>query len=626
MAFESSVTEDAAFGNPAPSYKLRWRDTTGGGIPTYLARDFGVGSAVVVEFLADWYVNQVANHSRIGFGVLRSASGVGIAAVIDDNSGGSSWRVSLGTSPSWAAYGSMTVVESGVTGLAPNAWQSIRIRCTVNEDDSTTVTVTVYDAPGGGGTAVAEVTSTFNVARADYCGAYSTFDQLGGASEAWVDNIVVQASGSTGYVPENVATSYVFTYVNDLGEQSAPSPVSSTILRPDGVSITVTTPTGLPTGISTEWGIESKRIYRAVTGATGSIFKFVAEIDLATASYVDSLADDQLGEELESEGWELPPEDLEGILALPNGIMVGFRRNQLCFSAQNRPHAWPVAFRLNTDTDIVGIGNIDTTVVVGTKSFPYLAIGSAPDAYSMTKLEVPQACVSKLSIAYLVGIGVVMASPDGYIAVSGAGQVRNLTDAVFTRKQWQALVPESIVAKAHDDVLHFWFTRSSGESPGGYMLDMKANGFGVVQLSYYAEAVHADPETDNLYLVLTEIDEPASPYLPGVSSAPTPNGRRIYQFDGDDTSRLAYLYRGKLNLMKQPTLPMIARVQATDYDSLMFRGYGDGALHFEVVVTSGEEFMLPAIGQDQFDTYEIEVLGRSSMRRAQVAEDVGEID
>ena len=88
MAFESSVTQDAAFGNPAPSYKLRWRDTTGGGIPTYLARDFGISDAVVVEFLADWYVNEVASRSRIGFGVLRSASGAGIAVVIDTDTSG----------------------------------------------------------------------------------------------------------------------------------------------------------------------------------------------------------------------------------------------------------------------------------------------------------------------------------------------------------------------------------------------------------------------------------------------------------------------------------------------------------------------------------------------------------
>ena len=142
--------------------------------------------------------------------------------------------------------------------------------------------------------------------------------------------------------------------------------------------------------------------------------------------------------------------------------MVGFRRNQLCFSAQNRPHAWPVRYRLNTDTDIVGIGNIDATVVIGTQSFPYVASGNDPAAYSMAKFEVPQACVSKRSFAYLTGIGVVFASPDGLIAVSGVGQVRNLTESIFTREQWQALEPESIVAVAHDDVYHFYYGTDTG--------------------------------------------------------------------------------------------------------------------------------------------------------------------
>jgi hypothetical protein len=114
-------------------------------------------------------------------------------------------------------------------------------------------------------------------------------------------------------------------------------------------------------------------------------------------------------------------------------------------------------YRLNVDTDIVGIANIDNTVVIGTKSFPYLAFGNDPAAYSMSKLEVPQACVAKRSFAYLVGIGVVFASPDGLIAIAGTGQVRNLTETVFTRHQWQALEPETIIGVAHDDVYHFWY-------------------------------------------------------------------------------------------------------------------------------------------------------------------------
>ena len=145
----------------------------------------------------------------------------------------------------------------------------------------------------------------------------------------------MQASGSTGYTPANLATSYVYTFVNDIGEESAPSPASATIpaagwLRCCDDAVWV------PSGVSSPNTTSPKRIYRVATGNTGTQFLFVAEIALATATYEDTLTD-AAWRVLESTGWDLPPDDLEGILALPNGIMVGFRRNQLCLSAQNRP-------------------------------------------------------------------------------------------------------------------------------------------------------------------------------------------------------------------------------------------------------------------------------------------------
>jgi hypothetical protein len=281
----------------------------------------------------------------------------------------------------------------------------------------------------------------------------------------WYDNLSIRATPPTTVI-EQEATSYVYTFVNDLGEESAPSPPSATLLKDDGTAITVTTATFVQSGFSVDYSVETKRIYRAVSGATGTVFEFVAEIPLSQADYVDELTDSELGDPIETELYALPPDDLRGLLALPNGILVGFRRNQICFSVQNRPHAWPVEWRLNTDTDVVGIGNIDTTVVVGTKAFPYLAIGNDPSAYSMTKLEVPQACVAKRSVAYLTGIGVVFASPDGLIAVSGNGKVQNLTEQIFTRRQWRALVPGSIIAAAHDDVYHFWYNTEDVASGG----------------------------------------------------------------------------------------------------------------------------------------------------------------
>jgi hypothetical protein len=450
--FNSNVTQDTVNGNPAPSYKMAWRDYETG---TYLYRNFGIAKANTVTMTCDFYVNSVSGRSFFWMGVQRDEAGNGVSAYINQVSSGQ-WVMAIGTGSGWGQGQNQNQLKTSaaVTTLAADTWFRLTVTSTTNTDGTVTVSAaarTTADAD------LITLTTTMGATRGDYCGFGAGFDQLGSTSLAQFDNIHVQAAGSTGYNPTNTATSYVYTFVNSLGEESAPSFASATILRPDGIAITVTTPTDIPTGVSAGYGVATKRIYRAVTGATGTAFRFVAEIPLAQADYVDAIPDTELGEVLESELWALPPADMRGMLALPNGVMAGFNKNQLCLSAQNHPHAWPVEYRLTVDTDIVAIGNIDTTVVICTENFVYLAIGTDPAAYSMTKLEVPQACVSKRSLAYLIGIGVVFASPDGLIAVAGNGSVRNLTSALFTRDQWQALVPESIVGVAHDDVYHFFY-------------------------------------------------------------------------------------------------------------------------------------------------------------------------
>lgn len=490
MAFSSQVQQTVTQGNPTPSYELSWQDTEGGGIPTYAARNFGIAGATVVTFTSDWRVNAVSDRSRAGWGLWRDTLGIGICVVVDNLSGGA-WTLSLGTTTSWAQYGSVATTTSGLVGLTADAWFRMHITGVVNADASITVTATVRTT---GDVDIGTATATFLATRGDYCGFYSLFAQLGATSYAWFDNITVTASGASGYVPANQATSYVFTYVNDLGEESAPSLPSATVVRPDGVSATITTPTSLPTGVSTDYGIATKRIYRAATGNTGTAFLFVAEIPLATADYVDVLTDAELGEVLPSDLWALPPADLRGNLALPNGIMVGFRRNQLCFSAQNQPHAWPVEYRLNTDTDIVGIGNVDNTVVIGTESFIYVATGNDPASYSMSKFEVPYACMSKQSFAYLTGIGVVFAGTNGLMAVSGIGQVRNLTETVFTDRQWKALSPSSMRGLAHNDI--YWLFSATTVSGAGVAATLIEDTFvGTVGTELYLHAPDTAPAT-----------------------------------------------------------------------------------------------------------------------------------
>lgn len=510
----STVSEDPAVGNGPPSYTLVAINNLGDA--AWLHRDFGTENASVAEISFDFRFNN-ESLKRMLVNFLADENGAGIFV-----NWGETGQLNLGISTVWSSFGDSVLASANLAAPSGAVWYTCAVNVVANTDNTKTVNVTISN--GSVQLGQLSLTNTFAGANGGHLGPILHVGAVP-ASEfrTWYDNISVRASIAA--TLNQIATSYVYTFVNDIGEESGPSPASATVLKDDGTAITVTTPTAIPSGINDAYGVETKRIYRAVTGNTGTAFFFVAEIPLAQADYVDELTDSELGDALESEGWALPPDDMRGIIALPNGIMAGFRRNQLCLSAQNRPHAWPVNYRLNTDTDIVAIGNIDNTVVIGTEAFPYTATGNDPAAYSMTKLEKPQACVSKRSLAYLTDIGVVFASPDGLIAIAGNGRITNITDSIFTRRQWQDLEPESILGVAHDDVYHFFSgalqSGDGGDTRQGRALDMKPNGFGLIELSYHAAASYADPLTDQLYLVLDLLDEPTSPYLPLPSAAPT---------------------------------------------------------------------------------------------------------
>lgn len=604
-------------------YQLLYDDNPGA--PAFMYRNFGVAAVNVLRMSFDFTCTSGSdNYLQMCAGLARTQGGAGIQVSMDGFGVLGTGSFGIAVASGWNTTGSSALSLVPISTIVFDVPYTCEVTMVKNADGTQTVTATLY--LGSAQIAVAVVTNTFQIG--DFCGLLNetTFSDGVDRYRTFYNNILVQGSGATGYVASNTATSYVITYKNDQNEESAPSFASVTVLRPPGVSILVTTSPDVPTGIDSSWHIQTKAIYRSVSGATGTIFRFVAEIPLAQVEYLDSIPDTELGEELESEGWALPPVGMRGILALPNGVMAGFVDNQLCLSAQNRPHAWPLKNRYTIDTKVVAIGNIDSTVVIGSESFPYLAIGTTPGDYSMTKLEVPQSCVAKRSLAYLIGFGVVFASPDGLIAISGNGSVQNLTRGVFTRNQWQALVPSSILGIAHDDVYHFFYDRvTEPVAHAGYAMDMKSDGFGIVPLAYRATAAFADPLTDELQLVLDEDDEPTATYLPLPSTAPVPDGLTIYTFDAEDgDGQMVYLWRGKLNLLPNPAAFSYCQVRAADYENLVLRLYGDGVLFFERVITGQEPFTLP-LG-DTYTSFEIELVGTSRVRAVQVAEDIGEFD
>jgi hypothetical protein len=159
----------------------------------------------------------------------------------------------------------------------------------------------------------------------------------------------------------------------------------------------------------------------------------------------------------------------------------------------------------------------------------------------------------------------------------------------------------------------------------GYALDTKPDGFGAVPVAYHATAVHANPLTDNLHLVLDEDDEPTVAYLPLPSTAPAVDGLTIYTFNAENgDGHMVYQWKGKLNLLPYSASFNFFQVRAEDFANLVMRIYADGVLIFEQAITSQEPGTLPLL--DSYNRVEIELIGTSRVYTVQIAEGIEEFD
>lgn len=615
---ERYAVEDAVTGNPAPSYYFVAYNTP---INAYMLRDFGVGGSVNIMMQADIQIAQtnLAGAYSGGIRIGTDSSGTGPSFTVYSNGGGTCF---IALSQAVGVTGDSVLSSLPVTPIGIGSWFKLRLQVTRNANGSASLVGTLLQDDGI--TVIGTVSATGQINGG--FGMLSTANNT--ATQATIirfDNIICQASGAFNDPTDDFNTNYVYTFVNSIGEESGPSEPSETIVKDNGTTVTVTMPTTVPTGY--DYDVQTKRIYRAVTEAGGTVYKFVAEIALATATYDDTLTNAQLGETLTTDGYELPPTDLRSIIALPNNIYAGISGNQLCLSAQGAPHAWPVANRYATDFPPVRLGAIDATVVIATEGFPYLASGNDPSVFSMNKLEVPQGCISYRSMGYLKGVGVLYASADGLIAVAGTGQVTNVTAALFSRKEWQRLNPETMIGAIQDD-RYFGFYIDEDGNKRGLMVEATADGFGVVTLGFHATAVYSDTVNDKLYLVLDENNPPAIGTATGQYSV---DGGDIYAFDayeggtpGGYSLLLPQSWLSKKFLMPHPNCFRYCTVKADDYDNLYVEFLADGEVYYGRTVTSEDAFVLPDSGLAKY--FSVKIYGTSSVETIQVADDVAEFE
>lgn len=249
---------------------------------------------------------------------------------------------------------------------------------------------------------------------------------------------------------------FAYTYVTEFDEESAPSIPSAPVFWYPDLEVEI----GEFTFPQIDRRIDRVRVYRSETSLSGvTDLYFVKEIDLVnphtveisvpSGKFVYLQADHPIAEILTSNDYDPPEDDFEGIVAMPNGMMAAFRGREIAFSEPYVPHAWPVRYRLTVDSDIMGLVPMGSSLAIITADKPYVAQGLHPASMVMEKIDQSLPCVSKASVVDL-GYGAAYSSHRGIVAIQSGSGASVISEALFSREQWRAFRPATVVATAYE--------------------------------------------------------------------------------------------------------------------------------------------------------------------------------
>lgn len=322
---------------------------------------------------------------------------------------------------------------------------------------------------------------------------------------------------------------YVYTWVTDFDEESEPCPISNDIVWQDGQTITLS---GFALAAGGR-GISKQRIYRSQSSnQAGTDLFFIEERADSAANFVDTHSPEDFAEVLPSRDWNAPPDDLTGIISMPNGMIVGFSGKELCFCEPYRPHAWPEKYRLTAAFKIVGLGGYGTTVVAGTEGYPYVAGGNAPESMIEEKIEVNLPCINGRGLVDL-GYSVAYPSNDGLVVVSN-GSATVATDALFTRPSWQKLSPSTLIGGQFAGryfASYNYYDLADNQFQGTIIIDLTGQQPFVLRGAVHPDAFYYDLPTGGLYFLL---------------------GNTVYEWDARGQSNEVMTWRSKRMVLPAP--------------------------------------------------------------------------
>jgi hypothetical protein len=339
--------------------------------------------------------------------------------------------------------------------------------------------------------------------------------------------LTVTVSGGTSTIPQ-ISRSYLYTFVNAFGEESAPSLPSAVVSgAPDGTWALAGLPTAAPanpTGLNYP-PVVSLNLYRTLTGTTtGAQFYQVTTLTfpVSSSTYTDTTIDTAIVNNLTliSTSFANPVPKLDGLITMTGGMLIGFTGNTIHFCEPDRPHAWPAAYDQSLQYDIVGLAIWQQALVVLTKGFPFQGSGSSPSNFLFTMWRVPEPCIARGSIITDL-LGVYYASQNGLVMLNYFG-MQNQTLQNMTKNIWLTdYRAANIIACRH----RAQYLAINGTDQG-FIIDYSESRLGFMKLNTFLSAVCVwnDEYTGDAYICANNV---------------------VYKWDSPNTAPLVYRWRSK---------------------------------------------------------------------------------
>ena len=321
-----------------------------------------------------------------------------------------------------------------------------------------------------------------------------------GTAEASLASPQADAAGTIVQAGATTTRTYVYTWITEWGEESGPSEPSSSVFLKEGQIVTVG---GLPnvwpygTGVYNTAAMNIN-IYRTLSSAAGTSYYLVGTKALGSGTtFTDNVDFNSLTTTLPTVIYDQPDPTMKGILTIHNSIMVGFFGNTLCFAEPGRPHAWPIEYRQQLDSNIVAIGSYGTSIIVATEKNPWLVQGSSPANVSKIRMDYILPCTSKRSLVSM-GYGIAYGTTSGIAVYSSTTGGDTITKYVHSWETWgTALDSTSLVGTFYNG--RYFGSHSAGSFT--FEKDDQVGGF-LVSITQKFNAHYYDKISAKLYIAV----------------------------------------------------------------------------------------------------------------------------